>query len=133
MIVNNFSAYATTEVPIGTIKGQGPLAELLNTLSGVVNLFNKVISNIVGILTIVAGLWFIFQFMLGAFSYLTSGGDKARIEEAQKKITSALIGLVIVVAAIFLIDLVGSLLGLKILRPGDFIRDLWLGISFIVI
>lgn len=116
-------------VPLGELKGQGPLGEFpiyqgINTFA---NLLNQIISNFVGILTICAGIWFIFQFFIGAFSWLTAGGDKASLENAQKKLTNSVIGLVIVVAAIFIIEIIGNLLGLKILQPGDFILNMWPG------
>ena len=82
-------------------------------------------SNIVGLLTVIAGLYFVFLFMAGAITYLASGGDKAGTEKAQKQITSGLVGLVMVVAAIFLIELIGNLLGLNILQPGEFVRKVW--------
>ena len=43
---------------------------------------------------------------------------KAALEEARKRITTGLIGLIVVVAGIFLVDLIGGFLGLDILQPG---------------
>lgn len=120
---------AQEEHPLGgSFKGKGPLGETWRFAlrpEDAIGMFNKVISNIVGIMTVAAGLWFIFQFFIGAFSWMTAGGDKAAMENAQKKITNAVIGLVIIVAAIFIIDLLGRLLGLSILSPGKFIQDIW--------
>ncbi len=113
------------EIPLGTLKGLGPLGDFLLGREAPITLFNKVISNIIAILTISAGLWFILQFILGAWSWLSAGSDKASLENAQKKLTNSVIGLAIVVAAIFLIDLIGRLLGLDILRPGKFILEIW--------
>lgn len=125
MIKNLFTAYALDLAPNGPLEGEGPLGNVGGTTEGAVTLFNRVVSNTVGVLTIFAGLWFIFQFLMGAFSYLTSGGDKAKTEAARGRISTALLGLVIVVAGIFIIDLIGTLLGLEILRPGQFILNLW--------
>jgi len=119
----NFLIYGVT--PIGEFEGTGPLGTFTHNIDSAMELFNKVISNTVGVLTILAGLWFIFQFLIGALSYLTSGGDKAKTEAARGRISTALLGLVIVVAGIFIIDLIGSLLGLEILQPGQFILNLW--------
>lgn len=115
------------EINLGELKGLGPLGfeNIEITRDAAIDLFNKVISNIIGIMTIVAGIWFIFQFIIGAFGWLTAGGDKAAMENAQKKITNGVIGLVIVVAAIFLIDLLGRLIGLEILSPKKFIIGIW--------
>jgi len=115
--------------PIGEpLQGLGPLGNtwnFFNQIKNATDLFNKVLSLIIGVMTISAGLWFIFQFLIGAFSWLTAGSDKASLENAQKRIMNSLIGLTLVVAAIFLIDLVGRIIGLDILSPGKFILSIW--------
>ena len=115
------------EEELGTFEGLGPLGTFTveEAVDTAINLFNKVMSNIVGFMTIVAGIWFIFQFIIGAFGWLTAAGDKAKVQASQTKITHSIIGLAIVVAAVFLIDLIGTLLGLKILSPGEFIKGFW--------
>lgn len=113
----------------GYLEGLGPLGDTLN--QGLIvprasaNLFTKTLSVIIGFLTVVAGIWFVFQFFIGAFSWLTAGSDKAALEKAQKTITNSLIGLVIIVAAIFIIDIIGKVIGLEILNPGKFLLGIW--------
>ena len=70
------------------------------------------ISSVIGVMTIVAILWFVFIFITGAIGYMTAGGDKGAIEAARKKILNGLVGLVIVIIAIFVLRLVGYLLGI---------------------
>ena len=56
---------------------------------------------------------------------MTAGGDKQKLETARSKITTAMIGLVIVIAAVFIIDFVGSLFGIdNILNPGELLDKL---------
>lgn len=86
--------------------------------------FTDIISNIIGVMTIIAGIWFIFQFIIGAYGFMTAGGDQKRVSDSGSKITSALIGLVIIVAAYAIISLLGSLLGFEILKPASLIRQL---------
>jgi hypothetical protein len=89
-------------------------------------IFNSFISGVIGVLTIVAGLWFIFVFVSGAISMISSGGDKGALESARKRIFNALIGLAVVVASIFLIELVGKILGINlILNPAQFVESVW--------
>ncbi|QLG69921.1 MAG: hypothetical protein CH104c_0690 [Candidatus Woesebacteria bacterium] len=89
-------------------------------------IFNSFISGVIGVLTIVAGLWFIFVFVSGAIAMISSGGDKGALESARKRIFNALIGLVVVVASIFLIELVGKILGISlILNPAQFVENIW--------
>jgi hypothetical protein len=74
--------------------------------------FKDFISSTIGVLTIVAIIWFVFIFITGAISYMSSGGDKAAIESARKKIINGVIGLVLVIIAIFVIKLIGYLIGI---------------------
>jgi len=112
--------------PIGGDEGFGPWGFLggegdIETSAGI---FTQIISNIIGIMTIVAGIWFVFMFIIAAFGYLTAGGDKQKISESNSKITTALIGLVVVVFAYALISLLENLLGFKILQPQELIEML---------
>jgi hypothetical protein len=109
---------------LGTLEGLGPLGKV-GSKDQAVTRFNEVVSLVIGFLTVVAGLWFVFQFLSGAIGWLSAGGDKAKLQAAQGRITQAIIGLAVVIAAIFIIDLVGTLLGLNILSPGDYILSIW--------
>lgn len=65
------------------------------------------------ILATVGGLA-LFFFVLGGFDLLTSGGKQEAVEKGKKKITGALIGLLIVLGAYFIIN---AVLGLAIGTP----------------
>ena len=116
---------AQTPHPLGQIggpeEGFGPWGNLgqIGTQIGVAaGAFTNIISRIIGIMTIVAGIWFIFSFIIGAYGFLTAGGDSKKMGEAAAKITSAVIGLIVIVAAYALISLIGGLLGFEdILQP----------------
>lgn len=85
----------------------------------------QVISTVIGVMTAIAFIWFVILLFLGAVQYLTSGGDSKAVEGAMNKIRTALIGLVIVISAIFFIQLVGTILGIdNILNPGQFVVNL---------
>lgn len=119
-----FKVWAQESTPLGTIgegEGFGPWATIpdLPTAAGY---FATIISNIIGLMTIIAGIWFMFQFIIGGYGWLTSGGDKAGIQAAQSRITNAFIGLIVVVAAYAIIYIIGELLGFKILQPQDLIK-----------
>lgn len=112
-----------------TIEGLGPLGgegtNLFLTPTDTLTMFAKVISNLIGFLTVIAGIYFAFQFIFGAYEWITSGGDSQKIQKAQQKMLNGVIGLIIVIAAVFFIDLIGALLGLDILNPIPTIRGLW--------
>lgn len=118
---------AQTEIPIGTnpLEGIGPLGLEGKTSADAPNLFNKFISNAVGVMTVIAAVWFIFQFIAGAVGWVAAGGDKAKLESARGTMVNGIIGLIIVVAAIFLIEIIGKLIGLDILNPAEFIVNIW--------
>ena len=113
--MKNLLAVDIPLAPSGGFQGIGPLGQ---TGANAPSQFTDAISKIIGIMTVVAFIWFTIQFIIGAIRILTSGGDKAAMEGARKQITSGIIGLIIVVAAIFLVDLLGTLLGIpNILDP----------------
>ncbi|HUS60260.1 MAG TPA: hypothetical protein VMX76_02645 [Nevskiaceae bacterium] len=121
--------FAQTPEPIGGgFRGLGPfgLENLPMDIGAgdIMPVFVRIISNIIGIMTIIAGIWFIFQFIIGGLGFMTAGGDPKKMSETTKKITSALIGLVVVVAAYAIIHLLGAILGFDILNPQDIIETL---------
>ncbi len=110
--------------PLGEIRGKGPLGlEGKNAAEGA-GIFVGAISNIVGFLTAVAIIWFIFQFIIGAISWISAGGDAKAVEAAKGKLTNAVVGIVIVFTALVLVSAVGALLGINILNFGKIIQDL---------
>jgi hypothetical protein len=94
--------------------GFGPLGTVTSK-SGALLTFSGFISTAIGTMTIIAFIWFIFTFFTGVISIIGSGGDKQALETAKKKITTGLVGLVITIAAIFLIEVVGQIFGINIL------------------
>ena len=88
--------------------------------------FTSVISNIIGVLTIVAGIWFMFQFITAGISWISAGGNKESVAGARDRMRNALIGMVVVVAAWAIVGLMGNLLGIDILiqDPGKLIEQL---------
>ena len=70
----------------------------------------NLISTIVRFFIIIAGLFTLSQFFIGGFTYITSGGDKAKVSEAGNKITMSLIGLVVIAASFVIIAIISQLL-----------------------
>lgn len=96
----------------GTLRGFGPLGLEGTDSSGALGVFSKFMSSVIGLMTIIAIIWFVFVFITGAIGIISAGGDKAAIESSRKKIVSGIIGLVVVIIAIFVINLIGLLLGI---------------------
>jgi cytochrome c biogenesis factor len=72
------------------------------------------ISSVANILLIVAAIAAFLFLVLGGLQWITSGGDKAGMEQARNKITHAIVGLIIVAAAYAIMLLVSNFLGLNV-------------------
>lgn len=72
----------------------------------------KLISNMIGSLFIAGFLLATIELLMGAFHWVTSGGDKQELEKARNQITNALIGIILVSAIYAIMTLVGNFFGL---------------------
>ncbi len=71
----------------------------------------------IGLLTLLLALGLIASFVffvLGAFKYLVSAGDPKKIEGAKNQITAAIIGLVIMASAFFIVQVLERILGIRV-------------------
>lgn len=84
---------------------------------------NNSLSFIITALTGLASVFFLFQFIMGAFSWVNSGGEQKKVQEARDRITQGVMGLVLVIGAYAIVGLIGTILGLNILNPGEFVQD----------
>lgn len=75
------------------------------------------ISNMIGLITVLGGLFFVFFFIQGGLSWVTAGGDSGKIDKARGQMTQGVVGLVVLVAAYAIIGLIGSVVGLNLLNP----------------
>lgn len=110
-MTNLLTAASIPLAPKGGFSGFGPLGNV-ESKDAAISTFAKFLSSVVGIMTIVAIIWFIFVFITGAISIIGAGGDKAQLETARKRITTGLIGLVVTIASMFVIRLIGYLIGI---------------------
>lgn len=78
----------------------------------------NIISSIIGVMTLVGGIYFFFQLIVGALGWLSASGDKQKLTHAQERITQAAVGLLIVVGAYGIVGLVSMVLGFDILDIG---------------
>lgn len=99
----------------GTLEGLGFFIPRTEGEVGVK--LNTLLSQIIGFLTVIAGLAFLIYFLLGGLQWLTAGGDKAKVDSAKTQMTNGVIGLIIIVAAYGIVWIVGNVLGFNILNP----------------
>ncbi|MCX6817059.1 MAG: hypothetical protein NTZ93_04280 [Candidatus Beckwithbacteria bacterium] len=74
-----------------------------------------IISNIIAVLTIFGGLAFLFWFIIGALTWINSGGDPKQLDKAKDQMGAAIIGLVVLVLTYAIVSLLGRLTGLNVL------------------
>ncbi len=109
------------------IRGAGTLGELTQEAAdspeGVMELLLSELSNIIGFLTLLGGVFFTLYFIIAAFDWLRAGGDKSKVK-AQQKMINAAIGLLIMIIAIGIVGIVGGVFGVEILNPTQTFVDL---------
>lgn len=76
--------------------------------------FGSLLGAMVGLLLIIGSLAAFIFLLLGALSWITSSGDKQKLEKAQGTITSAILGLIILAAVWAIMMVVSGFLGLGI-------------------
>lgn len=91
---------------------------------GAANGLELFISVILGFLTTIGSIMFLIYVVLGALNWITSGGDKGKVEAARSQITSAIVGLIIVVVSQTIVAIAGGVLGLNILNPAATLNNL---------
>lgn len=97
--------------------GQGITNPALGNLGGQSgeSFFAKAIPAAIGVLFVIGTLIFFATLVLGAINWISSGGDKQRLEGARDRISSALIGLVILFAAFAIVNLIETFFHISIL------------------
>lgn len=106
-----------TIAPSGGFSGIGTLGKPSDPgQGGAFYDFSKIMSMAIGVLTLVAFIWFLFVLITGAIGVMNSGGDQKALESSKKRITNGLVGLVVVIASIFIVDLIGVIIGVDYLN-----------------
>jgi hypothetical protein len=104
--------------PLGKIGGVGlgPFGDI-NTGDrlAAISAVTRTISSIVGIMTILASIWFMFMLLFAGYEWISAGGDQKKLTTAKDRITHAFTGLVIVVGAYSLAAVAGQFFGFNTL------------------
>jgi len=67
---------------------------------------NKVVALVINIFSVVVGIIAVIMIIYGGFRYITSGGDTAKVTSSRNTILYAIIGLIIVALAQFIVKFV---------------------------
>jgi hypothetical protein len=74
---------------------------------------NVIVRNIIIFIIIIAVIIAVLYLLYGGIKWIMSRGDKAEVEAARNHITAAIVGLIIVFLAIFIISIVLTLFGIN--------------------
>lgn len=67
---------------------------------------NKIVTDIINIFSVIVGIVSVIMIIYGGFRYVTSGGDSGNVSSAKNTIIYAIIGLVVVALAQFIVQFV---------------------------
>ena len=95
-----------------------------DTESGLVENVVKLLSNIIGFITLLGGLFFIVYLFLAAFEWLSAGGDSGKVEKARNRIMQGVLGLIVMVMAYSIIGIISRIVGIDLINLGTTIKTL---------
>src|SRR3989344_2494063 len=95
--------------------GNPTLGDNLQALEGA-GYFDSLLSTLITIIFIAGGIIFVFMLLTGGVQWITAGGSKDGLENARKKISTAIVGLIILFSAYALIKLIENIFGISIIN-----------------
>lgn len=78
--------------------------------------FGTWLSNILSVAMLIGAVACFGLIVWGAISWITAGGDKSKVEMARDRITTAVVGLIILAATVALFNLVANFLGITVIK-----------------
>lgn len=117
-----FSSHVFAQVPIGL---QSP-PQIIDPDPNV-NYTQNAITFVITVLAIIGVVGSLIYLVYGGIKWITSGGDKASIEQARQHIVAALVGLIVVIISFVILNIVFSILGIGTFPPQLIIPSLGAG------
>lgn len=103
------------------IAGADETTEITNPILGGlgqktgVSFFQSFIPSLIGLALVIGVLIFFAILIMGAVQWISSGGDKEGLSSARGKITSAIIGIIILFSIFAIMQLIETFFGISIL------------------
>ncbi len=101
----------------------GTVAPPIGGYSSTIEGLTQLITNILSLAFLGAGVWAFLNFIIAGYSFLSASGDPKKITAAWERIWQSIVGLVVIVASFILAAIVGWLVfgdPLYILKPKIF-------------
>jgi len=115
LLINQLPKLAKADDNTG-FSGFSGFSEADPALSDAPGRFASIITNIVAILTIFAGLAFFLWFLVGALTWITASNDPKQLDKAKNQMGTAIVGLTIVILSIPIIYIIGKIIGFDIIN-----------------
>ena len=114
---------AQTENKLGTfsLTNSGFTAEFGGNPSG---RLEQILSNVISVFTIFAGISFLIYFLIGAVSWVFSGGHPESLNKAKQQMSTAILGLFVTVLSYGIVFVLGRIVGLNIFNPAGIIPNI---------
>lgn len=97
----------------GQIKPPDALRNLVNQDPTGAGGLGQFFSNLIRLIYILATVVLLFMIIWGAWDWMTSEGDKEKLQNAQRKIINAIIGIILFAVAFAIIQVLGQFTGFK--------------------
>ncbi len=107
------SAAVSLQTTAGSIFAQVDPGDEIVAPEGFAKNIGSLINGILTFILVVGALLVFLYLILGGIEWITSGGDKSKTESARNKITSAVVGLIILAASYAILLIVLNFLGFK--------------------
>jgi len=65
---------------------------------------------------VAAGILLFAYLLFGGFKYITAGGDEKAVDSAKRMLTNAVVGMIIIAFAYFIVGIIGKVLGIEIFK-----------------
>lgn len=106
--------------PVVGLDSRRPNRGVSVNMANPVQTFGTVIQNTILLLFTVGALGFTIMFLWGAVSWILSGGDKEKVAGARKRMTTAIVGLVLLSLTFVIMQVLGHVLGIGSLVNRNF-------------
>jgi hypothetical protein len=105
------SSLASSVLPVGAQRTIDIANTSVDPGQGFATDFGRLINAVLSFVMVIAALLVFLYLIWGGIEWITSGGDKGKTESARNKITSAVIGLIVVAASYAILTLALNFLG----------------------
>ncbi len=104
---------ASVEDAFGKVSPPPALQGIINKDSSGAGGISLILSNLITLFYSAAAIVLIFMLLWGAFDWMTSEGNKEKLESARNKLINAIIGIMLFAVAFAIIQVIGQFTGFK--------------------